>query len=167
MTLIKTLVFTIIVPGTVTVAIPHYLLPSDYPFRADLLSFFQYPGLALILFGGGFYFRCAYDFIFKGKGTPAPVDPPKELVINGLYGFVRNPMYVGIISILIGESIIFAEIDLLLYALLVLTIFHLVIILYEEPTLKKTFGESYIQYCKAVPRWFPLKLPDLFSKDRK
>jgi protein-S-isoprenylcysteine O-methyltransferase Ste14 len=104
---------------------------------------------------------CAWDFTFAGRGTPAPIDPPKELVVQGLYRYVRNPMYVGILSILLGEALLFASWSLFGYAAVVFILFFLFVVLYEEPILMRKFGESYLQYCKNVPRWIPWRTRNL------
>jgi protein-S-isoprenylcysteine O-methyltransferase Ste14 len=152
-TLVKTLLFTILVPGTVTVLVPYLLLPAGGGYsRAELWNFL---GLIAIVFGAAIYFWCARDFTFTGKGTPAPYDPPKVMVARGLYRIVRNPMYVGVSLVLLGEALFFASSKLFIYGLLVLLGFHLRVICYEEPTLRKKFGENYSGYCRQVPRWIP------------
>src|SRR5262245_64363687 len=99
----KTLIFTIIVPGAVIALIPYLLLSSaQSPFAH--IGPFQLFGLIPIAIGVAIYFRCAWDFASTGKGTPAPIDPPKHLVARGLYRFVRNPMYVGVLIALLGEA---------------------------------------------------------------
>jgi protein-S-isoprenylcysteine O-methyltransferase Ste14 len=150
-TLVKTLIFTILTPGTVAVAIPYWLLGSGG--RPD--SSWWPVGALLIAPGAALYLWCAWAFVTAGQGTPAPVDPPKRLVATGLYRMVRNPMYVGIVLILLGESIVFASLTLLGYAVLAWLCCHLFVVLYEEPALRRKFGESYKEYCKSVPRWVP------------
>jgi len=86
------------------------------------------------------------------------MDPPKELVVRGLYRYVRNPMYVGILSILLGEALLFASQRLFEYAAVAFIFFFLLVVLYEEPVLRNKFGESYRQYCKKVPRWIPWRI---------
>lgn len=151
----KTLIFTILVPGTVTIYIPYWILSSTSATGNLPLGAFRYFGVILILLGAAIYFRCAFDFTFKGKGTPAPIDPPKELVVQGLYRYVRNPMYVGAFTTLIGEVVLFESRHLLVYAVLMLSCFSLFVLLYEEPALRRKFGESYQRYCDEVPRWIP------------
>ncbi len=119
------------------------------------LGIFRYFGALPILIGAAIYFWCAWDFTFTGRGTPAPIDPPKELVVRGLYRYVRNPMYVGILSILLGEAFLFASQRLFEYAAVAFLFFFLLVVLYEEPILRQKFGESYRQYCKNVSRWIP------------
>jgi protein-S-isoprenylcysteine O-methyltransferase Ste14 len=91
----------------------------------------------------------------RGRGTLAPVDPPKRLVAAGLYRWVRNPMYVAVVWTLIGHALWFASGALWIYTALVFAGFHLFVTLYEEPSLERRFGESYLRYREAVPRWIP------------
>ena len=97
--------------------------------------------------------RCVWDFFAVGRGTLAPFDPPKRLVVRGLYGFTRNPMYNGVLALLLGEAWFFRSTALFQYAILVFIMFHLVVVIYEEPALESRFAESYRAYRVAVPRW--------------
>jgi protein-S-isoprenylcysteine O-methyltransferase Ste14 len=156
MTVIKTLIFTaLIVLGVVTIGGPYLVLRIGEFFPMSLGAS-RFIGIVPIAAGAAIYFWCAWDFARFGKGTPAPIDPPRELVIRGLYRFTRNPMYIGVWSALAGEAVLFESINLLFYSLLVLIAFHLRVVYYEEPTLRKTFGESFEEYCRTVPRWMPL-----------
>ncbi len=148
---IKTLIFTVIVPGTITLWLPRWLLSSAPASEGNP----QYVGAIPILIGAAIYFWCAWDFTFAGKGTPAPIDPPKQLVMRGLYRYVRNPMYVGVLLILLGEAVLFESRVLFAYAGLVFLAFYLFVLVLEEPILKRKFGASYEQYYKLVPRWIP------------
>lgn len=96
-----------------------------------------------------------WEFVQKGQGIPAPIDHTKELVVSGLYRYVRNPMYLGVLAILIGEVLTLGSRALLVYAAVWLLVVHLVILVYEEPNLPARFGESYEQYCAHVRRWVP------------
>jgi protein-S-isoprenylcysteine O-methyltransferase Ste14 len=98
---------------------------------------------------------CFWDFLVKGRGTPAPIDPPKELVVAGLYNYVRNPMYVGVLVIIIGHFLWFKTVWMVVHAVVVFLAFHSFVTLYEEPHLRKTFGMAYESYAKKVPRWIP------------
>ena len=111
---------------------------------------------ALVLAAAGVTvaFRSMLDFARRGFGTPAPIDPPKRLVVAGWYRYTRNPMYVGITAVLLAEAIFFRSWTLALYAAGIATMFHLFVMLYEEPTLARTFGADYAAYRAAVPRWF-------------
>jgi protein-S-isoprenylcysteine O-methyltransferase Ste14 len=149
--LVRTLLFTILVPNTVTVVVPYLLLPGgDFELGPAC-----YVGIPFIALGAAIYLRCAWDFARVGLGTPAPIDPPRNLVAGGLYHHVRNPMYVGIVSMLIGESFFFESRRVLAFALFAFVATHLFVICYEEPTLRKKFGASYEEYCRTVPRWIP------------
>jgi protein-S-isoprenylcysteine O-methyltransferase Ste14 len=155
MVLLKTLLFTIVAPGAVTILVPFLLLPANPWPPLSSAGLIQLFGLIPMTIGATIYFRCAWDFTFTGKGTPAPIDPPKELVAKGLYQYVRNPMYVGVLLILLGEAWFFGSSSLLGYAAIVFVCFHLFVLLYEEPALKRRFGESYRRYCGTTPRWIP------------
>ena len=148
---IKTVIFTILVPGTVTVYLPYRLLGPG----ATVASPFGLLGALPIVLGAMVYLWCAWDFAMAGHGTPAPIDPPKILVATGPYRVVRNPMYMGVLLILLGESVAFASFPILYYALVVWLFFHLFVVLYEEPTLRQKFGSSYQEYCNTVSRWIP------------
>ncbi|MCA1816844.1 MAG: isoprenylcysteine carboxylmethyltransferase family protein [Acidobacteria bacterium] len=152
MNLLKTLIFTLVVPATVTIYAPRWLVAPRAQVHADAAHLV---GLLPIIFGACVYFWCAWDFATHGRGSPAPIAPPKELVARGLYRHVRNPMYVGVAAILLGESLLFASLALLWYAVAVVFGFNLFVLLYEEPTLRRKFGDSYERYCREVPRWIP------------
>ncbi|MCH9031048.1 MAG: isoprenylcysteine carboxylmethyltransferase family protein [candidate division Zixibacteria bacterium] len=153
MTALKTLLFTIIVPGTVTILLPYQILSSVGEGHSLSIGLIRYFGALPITLGILMYLRCAWDFTFIGRGTPLAVDPPRTLVIRGHYQNVRNPMYVGIVLLLLGEALLFESPSLLGYASLMFLMFHLFIVLYEEPALKRKFGESYELYRGATPRW--------------
>ena len=152
---LKTSLFTILVPGAATVLVPYLLLTSGFQLFPREIGAWRILGLPPILLGALTYLWCAWDFTFTGRGTPAPIDPPKELVVKGLYRYVRNPMYVGITLILLGEALLFESAVLFLYVGLLLVWFQLFIVYYEEPTLRRLFGASYESYCKSVSRWIP------------
>jgi len=155
---LKTLIFTIIAPGAVIALIPYLLLsrsPSAFTHIGARTGLFQLFALIPMAGGAAIYFRCAWDFASTGKGTPAPIDPPKRLVARGLYRFVRNPMYVGVLMALFGEAWLFRSGALLVYAVTAFTWQHLFVVLYEEPALKRKFGESYSDYLARTPRWIP------------
>ena len=151
---LKTLLFTVIVPGTVTVYFPLLYMNVVPPGSWGVL---QLVALVLGAAGVAIYSRCAWDFTFAGLGTPAPIDPPRKLVIRGLYLISRNPMYVGVLSILVAEALFLESVRHFLYAAAVFTAFQSFVVFYEEPHLRQTFGEAYLRYCKAVPRWVAFK----------
>jgi protein-S-isoprenylcysteine O-methyltransferase Ste14 len=155
MTALKTLLWSVFVPGTVTILVPYLLLSSGLELFPLELSGFRFLGMAPIAAGALLYLWCAWDFTFVGKGTPAPFDPPKEMVVEGLYRYVRNPMYVAALLALGGEAMWFESALILGYAAIVFAAFHLWVTSYEEPTLRRKFGESYEKYCREVSRWIP------------
>ena len=95
----------------------------------------------------------------QGVGTPAPVFPPRHLVVTGLYRYVRNPMYIAVVSTIFGQGLVFGNVALLEYGGLVWLLFHLWVLGYEEPTLTVRFGSEYEVFCAAVPRWIPRFTP--------
>ena len=154
MVALKTLIFSILVPGTVAGIIPWLLLQgAGGPIL--LVPSIWLIGLLPLLLGVALYFWCAGAFTFIGKGTPAPIDAPRTLVIQGAYRWVRNPMYIAVLSVVIGQAILFRSILLAGYALLLWAIFHTFVVFVEEPSLRQQFGASYEAYLQAVPRWLP------------
>lgn len=114
-----------------------------------------------MVIGGAGMLKCVWDFAWKGHGTPAPFDPPRKLVVAGLYRYVRNPMYVAMGIFLIGEAMLLPEVTkpmLILVAVMCLVITAFVMA-YEEPTLRRLFGEDYERYCRHVRRWLPRLTP--------
>jgi protein-S-isoprenylcysteine O-methyltransferase Ste14 len=107
------------------------------------------------MFGAAGLLWCIWDFFSQGRGTLAPIDPPKHLVVHGLYQYVRNPMYVAVVTILLGEAIFFLSGAVLLEAGVFFSLAYLFVALYEEPTLRRQFGESYEEYVRTVGRWIP------------
>lgn len=150
--LLKTLIFTVLGPGTVTVVIPYYLLPTAT--RAEF-SGVRLLGLPLIAAGAACYLWCAWNFAWVGLGTPVPVDPPRRLVVVGLYRYVRNPMYVSVLLVLLGQSVLFQSLRILEYAGVAWLVSHLFVLCYEEPTLRRKFGPAYEEYRGTVRRWIP------------
>ncbi|HET7435046.1 MAG TPA: isoprenylcysteine carboxylmethyltransferase family protein [Thermoanaerobaculia bacterium] len=117
--------------------------------------------IILMLAGGAIMARCVWDFAWTGRGTPAPFDPPRHLVVRGLYRWVRNPMYVGMGLFLVGEALALPAITremFILIAALWLAV-SLLILAYEEPALRGTFGDDYRHYCAHVRRWLPRLTP--------
>lgn len=115
----------------------------------------RFAGTALVAAGAALASWCVLAFAFVGKGTPAPFDPPRRLVVRGPYRFVRNPMYIGAGLALGGAALFYESAALLGYTALFLLVSHLMVIGYEEPTLRRTFGADYVAYCAQVRRWWP------------
>jgi protein-S-isoprenylcysteine O-methyltransferase Ste14 len=150
---VRTLIFTILVPGFWTVVIPLWVLPRGA--RPDFRGA-NAAGWLFIVAGTALYFACAFwGFAMRGKGTPLPLDPPKKLVVEGPYTVVRNPMYWGVGSVIFGEAMVFRSRPLA-NSLGVFVIGVIIFVLgVEEPSLQKKFGAEYEEYCGRVPRWFP------------
>lgn len=153
MTLLRTLGFSVLVPGTVAGLVPYLLVSHARVLGLLPGGALRYAGVGLLLLGVLVYLWCAAEFTFRGRGTPSPSDPPRELVVSGLYRLSRNPMYVGVASIIVGVALFFGSAEVLLYAAVVVLGFHLRVVRYEEPTLERTFGSSFRRYCREVPRW--------------
>src|SRR4051812_28997094 len=149
----RSLLFLVLIPGTVAGYIPWRFLHARDQLSMPDLSVSTALAAGLALLGICVLLRCVWDFLVAGRGTLAPFDPPKLLVVRGLYRFTRNPMYNGVVAVLLGEAWFFRSTALLQYAVLVLVIFHLMVVVYEEPVLEAQFGETYRAYRTAVPRW--------------
>jgi protein-S-isoprenylcysteine O-methyltransferase Ste14 len=115
----------------------------------------QVAGMMMVAIGTAIALWCVFTFVFIGKGTPAPFDPPRKLVIRGPYLFVRNPMYIGAGMTLAGAALYYQSLSILIYTGLFFLITHLFVVLYEEPTLRRTFGDDYEAYFGRVRRWIP------------
>jgi len=152
MTALGSILFFILAPGMVAGFIPLALLRTGPQVQTGFLAYAAFP---LWVIGTTVLIWCFWDFLVKGKGTPAPINPPKELVVSGLYKYVRNPMYVGILLVILGHFLWFGFWNLLIYAAVVFAAFSAFVIFYEEPTLKRNFGAAYEDYLKRVPRWIP------------
>jgi protein-S-isoprenylcysteine O-methyltransferase Ste14 len=152
--LLKNLLFTVVVPGTVAVYVPLSLAAGRQapPFRWGMA---QSAALLPLLSGCAVYFWCLWDFAAFGRGTPAPIDAPKRLVVRGLYRYVRNPMYVGVLLVVAGWALFFQSRLILGYGVIVWLFFHLFVLVVEEPSLRGKFGDSYERYCREVGRWVP------------
>jgi protein-S-isoprenylcysteine O-methyltransferase Ste14 len=154
MVALKTLIFSILVPGTVAGVIPWLLLRRSSGLALMIPSVWMI-GILPMLLGVGLYLWCAGAFTFIGKGTPAPIDAPKVLVAQGCYRWVRNPMYVAVLSVVIGEAILFRSFLLAAYVLVLWGVFHAFVVFVEEPSLRRQCGTSYETYLRTVPRWLP------------
>ena len=149
--LLKSLLFTVVVPASAGVYVPLLLARGSSP-RSGLAV-----PMALVLFaiGTGMYLWSVWNFAARGRGTPLPLDAPKNLVIQGPYRYTRNPMYVGLLSALLGWLLLFQTAVLAVYLFAGLVAVNLFVIGYEEPHLRQVFGEEYETYRARVPRWLP------------
>jgi protein-S-isoprenylcysteine O-methyltransferase Ste14 len=142
-------------PGPVLTLVPGFLAGwevHDAPFGLEPI---RWLGGALFVTGAPLLAESVIRFVRKGLGTPAPVLPPKRLVVTGFYPYVRNPMYLGILSMLLGEGLFLGSTAILAYAMALAFVFHLFVVLYEEPHLRRVFGSEYEEYCRRVRRWVP------------
>ncbi|MCX5740510.1 MAG: isoprenylcysteine carboxylmethyltransferase family protein [Proteobacteria bacterium] len=151
---LRSLLFTFLVPGTVGGYLPWSILHATGATLSGSPAW-RWLGLIPLLLGLATYVWCVADFALTGRGTPAPIDPPKELVVRGLYRVTRNPMYLGVLSVIAGESWLFGSAPLAFYTFVVFACFHCFVVGYEEPTLRRSFEGAYQRYCAAVPRWLP------------
>jgi protein-S-isoprenylcysteine O-methyltransferase Ste14 len=153
MTTLKSSLFLILVPGLLLVAFPIWLMGNS-PALIDVGSL-RWCALPFWTVGGVTMLWCFYDFTTKGRGTPAPIDPPRELVASGPYRCVRNPMYVAGLTALLGHALWWPSLSLIAAPAIFFLATHTFVTLYEEPNLRKKFGAAYEQYCRDVPRWIP------------
>jgi protein-S-isoprenylcysteine O-methyltransferase Ste14 len=153
---LRTALFSLVVPGTVLVLIPAALVAGRVGPRLDL-GRWRWIGLAPVAAGAAVVLRCFADFVRRGRGTPAPYDPPRELVVAGLYRHTRNPQYLGVLALVSGEALLTGAPVLLPYAAALALGYHLFVTCHEEPTLRRLFGDAYVRYCAAVPRWLPTR----------
>lgn len=152
MTVFKSFLYLVFEAGLFALYVPLRLLRNGPRLETGAFAFLGFP---LCLAGSAIILRCFWDFTFRGRGTPMPTDPPKELVVTGFYRYVRNPIYVGVMLLFLGHFLWFGYWKLLLYALVSFLGMHAFILLYEEPMLKKKFGAAYEKYLQSVPRWIP------------
>ncbi len=155
MVFLKTLAHTLLIPGTVLALVPYLLVLRGRDPTLFELNTWTLAGSLCVLAGIVIGSLCTFEFMVRGSGTPNPLDPPKLLVHRGFYRYVRNPMYVSVAFILLGETLFFRSVALAIYSAVLLIGIHLLVVLYEEPILRRRFGESYEEYCKWVPRWVP------------
>jgi protein-S-isoprenylcysteine O-methyltransferase Ste14 len=148
-------VFLVIAPGTVAGFVPWWI--SRWRFQSPPWEGppVRIVGVVLILAGIPIILESFARFALEGLGTPAPVAPPRHLVVTGVYRHVRNPMYVAIGSMIAGQGLLFGSLPLFAYAALVVFLFNHFVRVYEEPKLRATFGAEFEAYCAHVRRWVP------------
>ena len=152
-------VFLVLAPGFVAGVVPWWI--SRWRVEG------AWPGMPLIRFGGAVLIAVGAvglldsfgRFALQGLGTPAPVFPTRHLVVSGLYRFVRNPMYVAVVAAILGQGMVLGSVALVQYGGLVWLLFHLFVLMYEEPTLRCAYGSEYESFCAHVPRWLPRFTP--------
>ena len=153
--LVGTIVFVAVLPATVVVLGPYWLTGWRLrePFLGTTLT--RWVGALSIVVALPLFISFLGRFVFEGRGTPAPVAPTEKLVVGGPFRWVRNPGYVAVVSMLLGQGLVLASPAVLVYAAAIALAFHLFVLLYEEPTLRRTYGAEYDAYCRRVPRWIP------------
>jgi protein-S-isoprenylcysteine O-methyltransferase Ste14 len=149
--LLRNLIFTIVVPGSAGVLVPWLILTASG--RVPVVSF--WPGFLLIALGAGLYVWSVANFARVGRGTPGPWDPPRRVVATGPFRWVRNPIYIAALLIVVGQGVAFGSVAVVAYGAVLGVAFHLFVIGYEEPILHELFNGDYDEYRRTVPRWLP------------
>ena len=152
--LVRAITYAALFIGFVLVYLPGRFLSWSGIVAPAITGAPQIAGIILVTIGTAVALWCVFAFVFIGKGTPAPFDPPRKLVVRGPYRFVRNPMYIGAGMTLAGAALYYQSLSIFIYAALFFLITHLFVVLNEEPTLRRTFGSDYEAYCNRVNRWW-------------
>ena len=155
--LIGSAIFLVVVPGTVAGLVPWWI--GQWRVHPPFFVFADIVGIVLIALGLVPLLESFVRFALEGLGTPAPIAPPQQLVVGGFYRHVRNPMYVGVVAVILGQALLFSDRGGLIYAAIIWLGFHLFVLVYEEPTLSEKFGASYDIFRANVPRWLPRLTP--------
>jgi protein-S-isoprenylcysteine O-methyltransferase Ste14 len=159
MPVVGSIVFLFAAPGLIGVFIPWYT--TGWRMDAPLLGVepVRWLGGALIVFGAAILLDSFARFALQGLGTPAPIFPTATLVVSGAYRHVRNPMYLAVAALIAGQGLLIGSLPLLIYAFTFILVTHLFVLVYEEPTLRSTYGAQYEAYAAAVRRWLPRLTP--------
>ncbi len=153
--LVRTITYATLFVGLLLVYLPSRILAWSGIVRPAAMGWPQFGGLVIGTAGALIALSCVCAFAFIGKGTPAPFDPPRRLVVRGPYRFVRNPMYIGAALAVAGAALFYKSVALAAFVAGFLLVTHLFVVLYEEPTLLRLFGPEYASYCQHVHRWRP------------
>lgn len=151
--------FFVVAPFTLAGLVPWWVTQWEFRpafFGVDLTRIL---GGILIIAGAPGIVDLFARFALEGLGTPAPIAPPEKLVVTGLYRYVRNPIYIAVVAVIIGQALLFGDRRLLWYGALLWLFFHVWVVMIEEPTLKQTFGTEYERFRTNVPRWIPRLTP--------
>ena len=151
------LIFVVAQPGLMGGLVPFWLTGGWESAGSPL--FLRLVGAALLAAGLGFLGHTVVRFVVEGLGTPSPVAPTEKLVVGGVYRYLRNPMYVAVIAIILGQAAILGRPVLLVYAAIFWLVVASFVRVYEEPTLSHRYGEQYETYRRAVPAWVPRVRP--------
>src|SRR5215467_8591384 len=151
--------FLVVAPGSLAVWVPWTL--CRWRFAPPLLGLLSLRILGALLIAAGLpvLLDSFARFAIQGLGTPARIAPPQHLVVTGLYRYVRNPMYVAVVSLIFGQGLLFGSVGVLEYGMVVWLAFHIFVLVYEEPTLRAKFGDEYKEFCANVRRWLPRVKP--------
>jgi len=154
-----TALFLVLAPGCVAGLTPRWI--SHWQFRTPFPGYapLRVIGAMLIAAGTFVVLDSFARFALQGLGTPAPIFPTRHLVVKGFYLYVRNPMYVAIVAVIMGQAVLLGNVRVFQYGLFAWLIAHLFVLEYEEPTLRRTFGAEYESFCANVPRWIPRLTP--------
>jgi protein-S-isoprenylcysteine O-methyltransferase Ste14 len=152
---VRALTYATLFTGLVLIYLPARLLSWSGIVRPAAIDVAQVAGMVVASAGAALALWCVIAFASIGRGTPAPFDPPRRLVMQGPYRLVRNPMYVGAGFALAGAALFYESLPLLGYSVVFLLAAHLFVVWYEEPTLRRAFGHEYDAYCRQVRRWWP------------
>ena len=155
--LVGSAIFLVMAPGTLAGLGPWWI--GQWRAHPPFFAFANIAGALLVALGLLPILESFVRFALEGLGTPAPVAPPQQLVVGGFYRHVRNPIYVGVVTVILGQALIFSDRTLLMYAAVVWLGFHLLVLVDEEPTLSAKFGASYDNFRANVPRWLPRLTP--------
>jgi protein-S-isoprenylcysteine O-methyltransferase Ste14 len=153
--ILGSIAFLLVAPGVIAGGIPYWITRWPRPHDGVLAV----AGAVLAALGGLVLLDCFGRFAWQGRGTPAPLAPPGRLVVTGPYRRVRNPMYVAVLALVFGQAALFASWPLAAYGLVVWAAFHIFVLAYEEPTLRRSFPQDYAAFFAAVPRWRPRLRP--------
>jgi protein-S-isoprenylcysteine O-methyltransferase Ste14 len=149
--------FLLVTPGTVCGLVP--LLITRWHRPVDPVPWVDASGWCLVLAGAAVLCHAFVAFAWHGRGTPAPSAPTERLVVQGAYRHVRNPMYVAVLALVLGQVLLFASWGLFAYLVVLGITVNAFVRLYEEPTLREAYGSSYEEFCANVPRWLPRLTP--------
>jgi protein-S-isoprenylcysteine O-methyltransferase Ste14 len=157
--IVGSVIFFVIAPMTVAGLIPWWITRWRSELSFGDIPVLRVVGVLLIVAGVPVLLDSFARFAIQGLGTPAPVFPTRHLVVQGLYRYVRNPIYVAVVTVVLGQALFFGSLGLLEYCAILWLGFHLFVLAYEEPTLRATFGDEYEAFCSHVPRWIPRARP--------
>lgn len=150
MIVLRALVSVVVLPGVAAIVIPWLIVgPPAWPTGLGWI------GLVPVALGLALFAWCVIIFAARGRGTLAPWDAPRRFVAVGPYRRVRNPMYLGVGSVVLGEAILFGSVALAVYVAVLALVWHAFVLFWEEPSLERTFGDEYRTYRAGVPRWLP------------